>query len=213
MEKTNWNNKDNPQEKRYYNISVEKRENNDEPTRAVVVGHAAVFDTLSENLGGFQERISPKAFDGVLDNDVRAFFNHDPNYLLARSTSGTLRLGVDSTGLKYEFDVPDTTVGRDLLISMERGDVTQSSFAFTVEEDSWNIENGQDIRTINKVKRLYDVSPVSIPAYPDANDLSVAQRSLAIHKETELKKDEEVDLIRRNLLELNIKIIKNKKQK
>ena len=213
MEKTIWNEKSNTQETRYYNIKLETREASEENVQPVVVGHAAVFDTLSENLGGFQERISKTAFDGVLDNDVRAFFNHDPNYLLARSTSGTLRLGVDNKGLKYEFDVPDTTAGRDLLISMERGDVTQSSFAFTVEEDSWNIEEGRDIRTIEKVKRLFDVSPVSIPAYPDANDLAVAQRSLAIHKETELKKDEEVDLIRRNLLELNIKIIKNQRKK
>lgn len=209
-----WDNTKNTMEKRYYNISVEQRESTETESESapVVVGHAAVFDTLSDNLGGFQERISPKAFDNVLDNDVRAFFNHDPNHLLARSTSGTLRLSVDDKGLRYEFDVPDTTSGRDLLVSMERGDVTQSSFAFTVEEDSWNIENGTDIRTIEKVKRLYDVSPVSIPAYPDANDLAVAQRSLAIHNETKQKKDEEIDLIRRNLLELNIKIKKSKRQ-
>lgn len=206
-----WDNIENIMEKRYYKISVEKRENTDsENTAPVIVGHAAVFNTLSDNLGGFQERISPQAFDDVLNNDVRAFFNHDPNHLLARSKSGTLRLSVDEKGLRYEFDVPDTTSGRDLLVSMERGDVTQSSFAFTVEKDSWNVENGTDIRTIEKVKRLYDVSPVSIPAYPDADDLAVAQRSLAGHKETKLKKDEEIDLIRRNLLDLNIKIKKSK---
>ncbi|MAK37515.1 MAG: HK97 family phage prohead protease [Flavobacteriaceae bacterium] len=206
-----WDNIENIMEKRYYKISVEKRENTDSENAApVIVGHAAVFNTLSDNLGGFQERISPQAFDDVLNNDVRAFFNHDPNHLLARSKSGTLRLSVDEKGLRYEFDVPDTTSGRDLLVSMERGDVTQSSFAFTVEKDSWNVENGTDIRTIEKVKRLYDVSPVSIPAYPDADDLAVAQRSLAGHKETELKKDEEIDLIRRNLLDLNIKIKKSK---
>lgn len=197
-------------EKRFYNISVEKRESTETEVAPVIVGHAAIFDTLSDNLGGFQERISPQAFDDVLDNDVRAFFNHDPNHLLARSSSGTLRLSIDEKGLKYEFDVPDTTSGRDLLVSMERGDITQSSFAFTVEQDSWNVENGTDIRTIDKVKRLYDVSPVSIPAYPDADDLSVAQRGLAVHKENEQKKDEEKDLIRRNLLELKLKIIKRK---
>ena len=145
-----------------------------------------------------------------MDNDVRAFFNHDPNHLLARTSSGTLKLSVDEKGLKYEFSVPDTSSGRDLLVSMDRGDITQSSFAFTVEDDSWEERDGIDIRTINKVKRLYDVSPVSIPAYPDANDLSVAQRSLAINKEQQTRKDEEKDLIRRNLLELNIKILKRK---
>ena len=206
-----WDNTENIMEKRYYNIGVEKRESTGSESIPVIIGHAAIFDTLSDNLGGFQERISPQAFDDVLDNDVRAFFNHDPNHLLARSSSGTLRLSVDEKGLKYEFDVPDTTSGRDLLVSMERGDITQSSFAFTVEQDSWNVENGTDIRTIDKVKRLYDVSPVSIPAYPDANDLSVAQRSLSIYKENENKRDEEIDLIRRNLLELKLKIIKKRK--
>lgn len=204
-----WDNM-NTTEKRFFDISLEKR-NSDENENTVVVGHAAVFNRLSENLGGFQERILPGAFDDVLENDVRAFFNHDPNHLLARSSSGTLRLSVDDKGLKYEFDVPNTTSGRDLLVSLERGDITQSSFAFTVQGDSWAKENGVDVRSITKVKRLYDVSPVSIPAYPDANDLAVAQRSLAIEKEKQQKKEEEIDLISRNLLELKLKIIKKKK--
>ena len=196
-------------EKRFYNIKLEKR-NDGSQTTAVVVGHAAVFDTLSEDLGGFQERIHKNAFDGVLENDVRAFFNHDPNHLLARVSSGTLKLSVDEKGLKYEFSVPDTSTGRDLLVSMERGDITQSSFAFTIDDDSRDKENGTDIRTINKVKRLYDVSPVSIPAYPGADDLAVAQRGLAIYNEQTQRRDEEIDLIRRNLLELKIKILKRK---
>ena len=204
-----WNNPD-QMEKRFYDIKLEKR-NQDGEANAVIVGHAAVFNTLSEDLGGFQERIHQNAFDEVLDNDVRAFFNHDPNHLLARTSSGTLKLSVDEKGLKYEFSVPDTTSGRDLLVSMERGDISQSSFAFTIDDDSWDQENGVDIRTIKKVKRLYDVSPVSIPAYPGANDLAVAQRGLAINKETKQRKDEEIDLIKRNLLKLNIEILKRKK--
>lgn len=210
MKKNNWN-MENTTEKRFYNITLEQRENtegvNDSTT---IVGHAAVYDTLSENLGGFQERILPGAFDDVLENDVRAFFNHDPNHLLARSSSGTLRLSTDDKGLKYEFDVPDTTTGRDLLVSMKRGDITQSSFAFTVEDDSWETKEGMNVRTINKVKRLYDVSPVSVPAYPDANDLTVAKRSLSIHNEKQNKINEEKDLISRNLLELKLKIINKK---
>lgn len=204
-----WENQ-NDMEKRFYNIKLEKR-TKDGKSNPVVVGHAAVFNTLSEDLGGFQERIDKNAFDDVLDNDVRAFFNHDPNHLLARTSSGTLKLSVDEKGLKYEFSVPNTSSGRDLLVSMERGDISQSSFAFTIQDDTWNQENGVDIRTINKVKRLYDVSPVSIPAYPHANDLAVAQRSLAINKETKQRKDEEIDLIKRNLLKLNIEILKRKK--
>jgi len=209
VERSNiWTNK-NEMEKRFFGVKLEKRMDG-ESTEQVVVGHAAVFDQLSEDLGGFKERIHKNAFDDVLDNDVRAFFNHDPNHLLARVSSGTLKLSIDEKGLKYEFSVPDTSSGRDLLVSMERGDISQSSFAFTIQDDSWDKENGRDIRTINKVKRLYDVSPVSIPAYPGANDLAVAQRGLAIYNEQKQRRDEEIDLIKRNLLELKIKILKKK---
>jgi len=209
VERSNiWTNK-NEMEKRFFGVKLEKRMDG-ESTQQVVVGHAAVFDQLSEDLGGFNERIHKNAFDDVLDNDVRAFFNHDPNHLLARVSSGTLKLSIDEKGLKYEFSVPDTSSGRDLLVSMERGDISQSSFAFTIQDDSWDKENGRDIRTINKVKRLYDVSPVSIPAYPGANDLAVAQRGLAIYNEQKQRRDEEIDLIKRNLLELKIKILKKK---
>ena len=209
VERSNiWTNK-NEMEKRFFGVKLEKRMDG-ESTEQVVVGHAAVFDQLSEDLGGFKERIHKNAFDEVLDNDVRAFFNHDPNHLLARVSSGTLKLSIDEKGLKYEFSVPDTSSGRDLLVSMERGDISQSSFAFTIQDDSWDKENGRDIRTINKVKRLYDVSPVSIPAYPGANDLAVAQRGLAIYNEQKQRRDEEIDLIKRNLLELKIKILKKK---
>ena len=176
-----------------------------------MTGHAAVFGELSEDLGGFREIIKVGAFDNVLDNDVRAFFNHDPNFLLARSSSGTLKLGVDKRGLKYSFDVPDTSAGRDLLVSMKRGDITQSSFAFTVDKDSWT-ENkkGTEIRTIEKVGRLYDVSPVSIPAYPTANDLSIAQRSRMTFKDKTKMKNEVDYEYKRSLLELKINILKRK---
>ena len=169
-----WGKKDNT-EKRFFNVStrVSKKGN-----KNIIEGHAAVYGELSEDLGGFRERIKPGAFDNVLGNDVRAFFNHDPNFLLARTASGTLKLSTDKKGLKYSFAVPDTTAGRDLLVSMKRGDINQSSFAFTVEKDSWSESSkGTEIRTIEKVSRLFDVSPVSIPAYPSANDLAIAKTS------------------------------------
>ena len=134
-----------------------------------------MFNRMSENLGGFREIIAPGAFDSVLQDDVRALFNHDPNYLLARSTSGTLKLSVDEQGLRYEFEPPNTTAGRDLVESMKRGDISQSSFAFTVAKDSWEERDGGVVRTINKVERLFDVSPVTYPAYPDA---TVGMRSM-----------------------------------
>jgi hypothetical protein len=136
-----------------------------------VRGYAAKFNTLSENLGGFREQIAPGAFDGVLQDDVRCFFNHDENLILGRTTAGTLRITADAIGLMYEADLPDTQAARDLAISMERGDITQSSFAFRLAAngDSWDEnEDGVIIRTITQFGRLYDVSPVSIPAYPDA---------------------------------------------
>ena len=154
--------------------------------------------------------IQPGAFDSVLGNDVRAFFNHDPNFLLARTSSGTLRLSTDKKGLKYEFDVPDTTAGRDLLVSMKRGDITQSSFAFQVETDSWKDTSKGEIRTIEKVSRLFDVSPVSIPAYPDTNDLAIAQRSRMINKDKNKMKNERDFEYRMSLLELKINILKRK---
>ena len=125
-----------------------------------MVGHAAVFNSLSENLGGFRELIQTNAFDDVLEDDVQILLNRDENEILASTKSGTLSLSVDDKGLRYEFDVPNTTAGRDLLVSLERGDVSQSSFGFTVAEDNWDEDKeGRWVRNITKVKRLYDVSP------------------------------------------------------
>ena len=194
-------------EKRFFNIETRVKTKG---KRKIVEGHAAVYGMMSEDLGGFREMIKPGAFDNVLGDDVRAFFNHDPNYLLARTSSGTLKITTDKKGLRYSFDVPDTTAGRDLLVSMERGDITQSSFAFTVEEDSWSNVKGKEVRTIEKVARLYDVSPVSIPAYPDANDLSIAKRSRMIYKDKNKMSEEREYEYRMNLLGLKINILKRK---
>ena len=201
-----WDKKDTT-EKRFFTVETRLKKKG---KRNIVEGHAAVFGQLSEDLGGFQERILPGAFDTVLGNDVRAFFNHDPNFILGRSSAGTLKLAVDKKGLKYSFDVPDTTAGRDLLVSMKRGDITQSSFAFTVEKDSWSEKRGKEIRTIEKVSRLYDVSPVSIPAYPDANDLAIAQRSRMINNDKTKINGENRYEYKRSLLGLKINILKRK---
>ena len=189
-----------------------------------VVGYASVFNSLSENLGGFRERIDERAFDSVLENnpDTRALFNHDPNLILARTTSGTLSLSVNEKGLEYRFEAPDTTYGNDLLVSLSRGDVSQSSFGFIVEEDSWDQDSeGNTIRTINKIGRLLDVSPVSFPAYPSATSQisDVAKRSFLEYRtelENKEKEKEEIekqdkDLFKRNLLEKNLELLKLKK--
>ena len=164
-----------------------------EPAELRVKGYAAVFDRASEDMGGFIEYIAPGAFDEALAaaDDVRALYNHNPDMLLARTSSGTLSLTQDQTGLGVDFSLPDTSVGRDLAVSLERGDVSQMSFAFTVAQDKWEErDDGPAIRTITQVARLYDVSPVTYPAYPDT---SVALRSRDAARETVKPKDEGIE--------------------
>ena len=141
----------------------------------VVRGYAAVFDSYSEDLGGFIEIIKQGAFDDVLNDDVRAFYNHSDSFLLGRVSSGTLRVWQDETGLGYEVKMPNTTYANDLIELMRRGDVNQSSFAFLVGRDRWEKRNGKNVRIIEKVSRLIDVSPVVLPAYPAASS-GLAQR-------------------------------------
>lgn len=174
-------------ERRFTTGKVEVRAAEDGKV-ATVRGYAAMFDKRSENLGGFVEIIKRGAFDGVAGDDIRALFNHDANLILARSKNGegTLKVGIDDVGLWYEFPAPDTQAGRDLVVSLKRGDVDQSSFAFSVKREGqeWtDEENGKVmVRTITKVARLYDVSPVTYPAYPDT---TVATRCLEeFRKET-----------------------------
>lgn len=137
-----------------------------------ITGHAAVFDSLSENLGGFREIIKPGAFaKSIEQDDIRALFNHNPDMVLGRNRANTLRLREDEHGLAIEIDPPDTQVARDLMVSMSRGDVTQMSFGFRVRAggSSWDEdENGDIIRTLTDVS-LFDVSPVVYPAYPETD--------------------------------------------
>lgn len=143
-----------------------------------IVGHAAVFNVLSENLGGFRERIAPGAFaQSAKADDVRALFNHDPNFVLGRNKAGTLKLSEDERGLAIRIVPPDTSFARDLMVSLERRDITQMSFGFSVLVDGQQWEEDADgmvIRTLTNV-RLYDVSPVTFPAYPQTD---VAVREL-----------------------------------
>ena len=188
---------------------LELRMDGDKPT---VVGYGAVFNSMSNDLGGFREFIAPNAFEGRLEDDVRFLVNHDANLILARTTNGTLRLSVDEKGLRYEADMPNTSTARDLMELLKNGTISQSSFAFTVEEDSWEVKDGMNIRTIDKVSQLYDVSSVTYPAYNQASS-AVALRSLEEWKSkeenTEAKKDNE-DLKKRSLNEMRLKILKNK---
>lgn len=179
-------------------IEIRKAADGESAGVVTLRGYAAKFNVLSDSLGGFREQIMPGAFADVLQDDVRALFNHDPNHILGRSTAGTLRISQDDVGLYYEVDLPDTQLARDLAVSVDRGDVSQSSFCFCVAQkgDSWDEnDEGVVIRTISKYRRLYDVSPVTYPAYPDA---TVGMRSLEAWK-----KGRSNELEARNALKAN----------
>lgn len=133
--------------------------------------YAAVFDSLSEDLGGFREKIGRRAFTKTINEnqDVYACFNHNPDNLLGRRSAGTLRLHVDLTGLRAEVDLPDTQLGKDIATWVDRGDLRGASFAFRAMKDHWTkAEDGTPLREVQEL-RLYDVSPVVMPAYSDTN--------------------------------------------
>jgi HK97 family phage prohead protease len=144
-----------------------------------LTGYAALYGSETRIAGMFREVIEPGAFRSALarQDDVRALFNHDPNHVLGRTKSGTLALSEDERGLKYTVTLPDTQAGRDLWTSVQRGDVSQSSFAFSVDTDEWREQKSDDmpLRVIKDV-HLFDVSPVTYPAY---NETSVSARSQA----------------------------------
>ncbi len=162
---------------RYTPGKIEVRRHTDKRgSIGTISGYSAVFNSRSEDLGGFTEFVAEGAFTRVLSDspDVRGLVNHDSNQLIGRTTAGTMRLTQDSRGLRYEIDVADTQAGRDIMVSTERGDTTGSSFAFTVETDEWATVDGEQERTITAVRGLFDSGPVTFPAYP----ASVAEASL-----------------------------------
>jgi HK97 family phage prohead protease len=135
-------------------------------------GHAAVFDQETFIPGEGWEVMTRSAFDEVLDRedtDVRALFNHDMSMLLGRQSSGTLRLSVDSEGLPFEVDLPDTQLGRDVRVLLERGDLDGASFAWMPGESELRTRQaGGQVRAHTRVSRLVDVSVVTLPAYAGA---------------------------------------------
>ena len=176
----------------------------DKEEKRTVRGYAATFENRSGDLGGFIETIDREAFSETDMEDVRALFNHDSNFVLGRTKAGTLRLMVDENGLAYEIDMPDTQLGRDMYESIKRGDISQSSFAFTIEDDEYRKEGDTVYRTIKKIKKLYDVAPVTFPAYEST---SVQARKIDELKNQELKEENSnTDAIRNRelyLLKLN----------
>lgn len=141
-------------------------------------GYAALFNSSSADLGGFTEIIRPGAFTRALaaSPDVLALFDHDTRYVLGRTGAGTLHLEEDAKGLRFSIDVAATTTGKDLLLSVGRGDIRGASFAFIAKEDRWMQGNAGMIRELLDVD-LLDVTITANPAYPET---SVARRALEL---------------------------------
>ena len=161
-----------------------------------IEGHAAVFDSWSETLGGifpFKEKVRKGAFaESIGRDDIRALFNHDPNYVLGRNRAGTLELVEDDVGLRVRITPPDTSWARDITTSIRRGDISQMSIGFVVEDDEWSSSDGIDTRELKKV-RLFDVSPVTFPAYT-ATDVGVrAMQEYDVYKTEQRKVAEETE--------------------
>jgi len=155
---------------------VQVRAKTDDAAAPVLSGHTAVFNSWTDIGGMFRERIAPGAFDRALKEsaskvDTAALFNHDSDNLLGRYNAGTLRLEETDDGLYYEVDLDmDSELGRQIARYVDRGELTGNSFAFTINKQSWDEdeETGEISRTITEVGELYDVGPVTFPAYPDA---------------------------------------------
>ena len=145
--------------------------------KRTVGGYAAKFERMSQNLGGFKERIAPGAFNYSRSQGwpgVIARYNHDDNMLLGTTVARTLRLDLDNIGLLYDVDLPAARA--DVYELIQRGDISQSSFAFITDQDEWDVDDtGFPRRTLLSI-RLDDVAPVNKPAYIDT---SAGIRSLA----------------------------------
>jgi len=169
-------------------------------------GHAAVFNKKSEDFGGWRETIDPGAFSAAIKrDDVRALINHEPHYILGRTKAETLQLDEDNIGLHFNIDLPDTSYARDLDVSIQRGDISQCSFAFKIDgakgewweidgqpvkiEDAfaamWDKNKHEILRHVAKA-RLFDVSPVTYPAYPQT-DVNVRAQEFRDKRQAEAK--------------------------
>lgn len=157
----------------------------------VVQGYALLFNTLSDDLGGFKEIISPHALDGVNIDDVKCLINHNYNEIIGRTQAGTLELAVDSKGLWFKCYLPNTSYARDIYENIKAGNVNQCSFFYTLPKDkeakTWEVNNGDYVQTINQIDELMEVSIVTLPAYKETT-VEVGQRAKNLEHFKELEK-------------------------
>ncbi len=175
-----------------------------------IVGYGAVFYREGDPGTEFRigkrwvERISPNALDrAVKEDDVRGLHNHDSNRLLGRTKSGTMKLSVDSRGMFFDIrSDPDSTIHRDTIAAIKRGDLDGSSFAFNVKKESYeDLEDGTVLRTIEEVETLFDTGPVTYPAYEGATagirsaDIESAEAGFKAHEERKAQSENQVEEI------------------
>lgn len=142
-----------------------------------ITGYAITFGTLSEDRGGYKFSVAPNAVDRTLNGkaDVRALIDHDASKILGRTSAGTLTYAKDAKGLKVSIDVPNTTYGNDLLVSVARGDISGMSFGTRILKDEWDDSGAVPVRTITDM----DFSEVSVVTFPAFEDTTAALASFA----------------------------------
>ena len=149
--------------------NIEIRSDEEKDSEVYAEGYALVFNSWSEDLGGFVETIEPSALEGSDLSDVRALFNHNADKVLARSSAGTLDLETDEKGLKFRFKIPNTSYGKDIAENLKNGNIDQCSFGFVLDDngDSFDFDEKRSTyqRTLKKIKSVMDISLVTYPAY------------------------------------------------
>lgn len=152
----------------------------------VIEGYAVLFNTMSDDLGGFKEIISPNALENVDLSDVKALINHDFNYVIGRTQAGTLELKIDQKGLYFKCFLPNTSYARDIYENINAGNVNQCSFFYVLPPDdniarTWSNIEGEYVQTIEQIDQLIEISIVTVPAYKNAN-VVVAQRDNGLNQ-------------------------------
>jgi len=192
-----------PKEIRVAHTDFELRE--DEEENKKIVGYAALFNSPADENNGFIEKIAPGAFaNAIKRSDTRALVNHNSEKVLGRLKAGTLTLSEDEKGLFYEVDPPNTTYANDLMESMKRGDIDQSSFGFVVAKEEWDDSKDVPVRTIIEVDELFDVSPVTFPWYKNTESglksrEKVFEEYKANSEENETKNADKLEIYKKKL--------------
>lgn len=178
-------------ETRTFQITQFNRRDATDEQPAQIKGYASVFNSPTIIAGCWKEQIESGAFSKTLnEDDIRALFNHNWDNVLGRNKAGTLMLNEDEHGLAFDVDLPQTTVAKDLSISMDRGDINQCSFGFIPTIDEWDYSDpDMPVRTIKEVQ-LFEISIVPLPAYDDTEASLVRSGAISddLIKTIELKK-------------------------